>query len=110
MKILLVNPPRQNELVGKNPSIIEKHRGFSPPLGLLYLASAIKKSGKDFHLLARGTPVIIWRGVESLSRVWFTLQAAATPCGRRPSFAKLLSACPPFRGEGTCRFQPDGHS
>lgn len=43
MKILLINPPRWNELVGKNPSIIEKHRGFNPPLGLLYLASAIKK-------------------------------------------------------------------
>jgi radical SAM superfamily enzyme YgiQ (UPF0313 family) len=43
MKILLLNPPRWNELVGKNPSIIEKHRGFNPPLGLLYLASTIKK-------------------------------------------------------------------
>lgn len=43
MKILLINPPRWSELVGKNPSIIEKHRGFNPPLGLLYLASAIKK-------------------------------------------------------------------
>jgi hypothetical protein len=44
MKILLVNPPRWNELVGKNPSIIEKHRGFNPPLGLLYLASSLKKN------------------------------------------------------------------
>ncbi len=44
MKILLVNPPRWNELVGKNPSIIEKHRGYNPPLGLLYLASSLKKN------------------------------------------------------------------
>ncbi len=43
MKILLINPPRWNELVGKNPSIIEEHRGFNPPLGLLYIASALKK-------------------------------------------------------------------
>jgi radical SAM superfamily enzyme YgiQ (UPF0313 family) len=43
MKILLINPPRWNELVGKNPSIIEKHRGFNPPLGLLYLASSLKR-------------------------------------------------------------------
>ncbi|MDH4271127.1 MAG: B12-binding domain-containing radical SAM protein, partial [Candidatus Aminicenantes bacterium] len=43
MKILLLNPPRLNELVGKNPAIIEKHRGFNPPLGLLYLAASIKK-------------------------------------------------------------------
>jgi radical SAM superfamily enzyme YgiQ (UPF0313 family) len=42
MKVLLINPPRWNELVGKNPSIIEKHRGFNPPLGLLYLASSLK--------------------------------------------------------------------
>ena len=43
MKVLLINPPRWNELVGKNPSIIEKHRGFNPPLGLLYLAASQKK-------------------------------------------------------------------
>ena len=43
MKILLINPPRYHELVGKNPSLIEEHRGFNPPLGLLYLASAIKR-------------------------------------------------------------------
>ena len=43
MKILLINPPRWHELVGKNPSIIEKHRGFNPPLGLLYIASTLKK-------------------------------------------------------------------
>lgn len=44
MKVLLINPPRWNELLGKNPSIIEKHRGFNPPLGLLYLASSLKKN------------------------------------------------------------------
>ena len=43
MKILLINPPRWNELVGKNPSIIEEHRGFNPPLGLLYIASSAQK-------------------------------------------------------------------
>jgi anaerobic magnesium-protoporphyrin IX monomethyl ester cyclase len=42
VKVLLINPPRWHELVGKNPSIIEKHRGFNPPLGLLYLAACIK--------------------------------------------------------------------
>ncbi|MFC1576791.1 B12-binding domain-containing radical SAM protein [Candidatus Omnitrophota bacterium] len=49
MNILLINPPRRNELVGKNPSIIEAHRGFNPPLGLLYLASSIKRN-TDFHV------------------------------------------------------------
>jgi radical SAM superfamily enzyme YgiQ (UPF0313 family) len=44
MKVLLINPPRWHELVGKNPSIIEKHRGSNPPLGLLYLAAGVLKS------------------------------------------------------------------
>ena len=43
MKILLVNPPRFNEIIGNNPSIIEEERGYNPPLGLLYIASYIQK-------------------------------------------------------------------
>ena len=43
MKILLINPPRFNEIIGNNPSIIEEERGYNPPLGLLYLASYIQK-------------------------------------------------------------------
>lgn len=43
MKILLINPPRSNEIIGNNPSIIEEERGYNPPLGLLYIASYIKK-------------------------------------------------------------------
>jgi len=50
MKILLINPPRWNELVGKNPSIIEEHRGFNPPLGLLYIASTLKKNSPKLHV------------------------------------------------------------
>lgn len=42
MKVLLINPPRLNELIGKNPAIVEKHRGFNPPLGLLYLAGYLE--------------------------------------------------------------------
>lgn len=52
MKVLLINPPRWNELVGKNPSIIEKHRGFNPPLGLLYLAACLKnQTSHDVEVL-----------------------------------------------------------
>lgn len=43
MKILLINPPRFNEIIGNNPSIIEEERGYNPPLGLLYLASYIQQ-------------------------------------------------------------------
>ena len=41
-KVLLINPPRFNELIGKNPAIVEKHRGFNPPLGILSLAGYLE--------------------------------------------------------------------
>jgi anaerobic magnesium-protoporphyrin IX monomethyl ester cyclase len=43
MKVLLVNPPRENELTGNNPALIDEARGFNPPLGLLYLAGYLKE-------------------------------------------------------------------
>jgi len=43
MKILLINPSSENEILGCNPEIIKSERGFDPPLGLLYLAGYIKK-------------------------------------------------------------------
>jgi len=43
MDILLVNPPRTNEIVGNNPTIIEEERGVNPPLGLLYVAAYVEK-------------------------------------------------------------------
>lgn len=41
-RVLLINPPRFNELIGKNPAIVEKHRGFNPPLGILMLAGYLE--------------------------------------------------------------------
>jgi len=46
VKILLINPPRFNELSGNNPAIIESERGFNPPLGLLYIASYLLAHSK----------------------------------------------------------------
>jgi anaerobic magnesium-protoporphyrin IX monomethyl ester cyclase len=43
MKVLLINPPRENEIAGNNPAIIEEERGFNPPLGLLYVAAYIER-------------------------------------------------------------------
>jgi radical SAM superfamily enzyme YgiQ (UPF0313 family) len=43
MKVLLINPPRENEIIGNNPAIIEQERGHNPPLGLLYIASCLEK-------------------------------------------------------------------
>lgn len=42
MEVLLVNPPRFNELVGNNPAIIETHRGYNPPLGIMSLAGYLE--------------------------------------------------------------------
>lgn len=43
MRILLINPPSENELIGNNPSIIEEERGYNPPLGILYIAGYLEK-------------------------------------------------------------------
>ncbi|MDP8236341.1 MAG: radical SAM protein [Candidatus Erginobacter occultus] len=43
MKVLLVNPPRENDLTGNNPALIDEARGFNPPLGLLYLAGYLEE-------------------------------------------------------------------
>ncbi len=43
MKVLLINPPRFNEILADNPAFIDEERGFNPPLGLLYLAGYLKK-------------------------------------------------------------------
>ena len=39
MKVLLINPPSINEIIGNNPAIIESSRGCNPPLGLLFVAA-----------------------------------------------------------------------
>lgn len=41
-RVLLVNPPRFNELIGKNPALVEKHRGYNPPLGILMLGGFLE--------------------------------------------------------------------
>ncbi len=45
MKILLINPPAENELKGNNPPIVDEERGYNPPLGLLYLAAQLERAG-----------------------------------------------------------------
>lgn len=46
MKILLINPPSNQLLIGNNPQFIDEHRGYNPPLGLLYLAAAVIEDGR----------------------------------------------------------------
>lgn len=42
MKILLISPPSENIITTTQPSFIIRDRGLVPPLGLLYLATAVK--------------------------------------------------------------------
>ncbi len=41
MKILLINPPAENTIIGNNPAIIDEERGYNPPLGILFIAAYI---------------------------------------------------------------------
>ncbi len=52
MKVLLINPPAENTIVGNNPTIIDEERGYNPPLGLLYIAAyAQKHTDWDIEIL-----------------------------------------------------------
>jgi len=43
VKVLLINPPAEQTLVGNNPKFLDEERGANPPLGLLYLAAALEQ-------------------------------------------------------------------
>lgn len=52
MRVVLVNPPNDNELVGNDPVIIKEQQGIYPPLGILYIAAYLKNTGKyDVHVV-----------------------------------------------------------
>ena len=46
MRVLLISPPRFNEILGNNPSIVEEERGYNPPLGLLYIGAFLERNTK----------------------------------------------------------------
>ena len=50
MKVLLINPPAFNELMGNNPAIIESERGYNPPLGLLLLAGYLLENNSNHEV------------------------------------------------------------
>lgn len=43
MKILLINPPSFNTIKSCLPKVIDEGRGFTPPLGLMYIAAYLEK-------------------------------------------------------------------
>ncbi|GAG24361.1 unnamed protein product, partial [marine sediment metagenome] len=47
MKVLLLNPPMDYDVVKKELS----YEAYMPPLGLLYLASALEKKGHDIKVI-----------------------------------------------------------
>ena len=52
MKILLISPPRFNEIATNLPEMVKEKLGFCPPLGLLYIASnIINKTGHSVKVL-----------------------------------------------------------
>ncbi len=46
MKICLINVPNTYELVGNDPVIIKDQQGVYPPLGILYIASYLRNTGR----------------------------------------------------------------
>ncbi len=43
MKVLLINPPSENEIASNTPPIVDEEQGFFPPLGIMYLAAYAEK-------------------------------------------------------------------
>ncbi|MGM0607664.1 MAG: B12-binding domain-containing radical SAM protein [Candidatus Muiribacteriota bacterium] len=51
MKVLLINQPDKNTIFANNPKILEEERGYSPPLGLLYVAAALKNDNINVKVI-----------------------------------------------------------
>ncbi len=52
MKVLLINPPAENEIFTNVPRFVEEERGCNPPLGLLYVAAYLEERTRhDVRLL-----------------------------------------------------------
>ncbi|MEK6799719.1 MAG: radical SAM protein [Planctomycetota bacterium] len=68
-RVLLINPPRFSELIGKNPAIVEKHRGFNPPLGILSLAGYLEDHASfQLEVIDAQPKGCTYEGLEALLR------------------------------------------
>lgn len=69
MKVLLINPPRFNEIIGNNPSIIEEERGYNPPLGILHVAAYLREnSDHDIKIIDAQVEELQYDDLESKIR------------------------------------------
>src|SRR3989344_1788051 len=52
MKILFVNPPLKNLVQSETPRFVTTERGYSPPLGLIQMATCVNQSrDHEAHVL-----------------------------------------------------------
>jgi anaerobic magnesium-protoporphyrin IX monomethyl ester cyclase len=50
LRVLLINPPQDPDIDSNLPSFVDQTRGSLPPLGLLYVAAAVAKSGHNVQV------------------------------------------------------------
>ena len=44
VRVVLLHPPLQNVVSAATPDYVDENRGFTPPMGLLYIQAAIEHS------------------------------------------------------------------
>ena len=67
MKVLLINPPRENETSHISLPEIDEQRGFLPPLGLLYIATYIRKYSEfDVKVIDCNVDLISQAGLQNI--------------------------------------------
>ncbi len=66
MKILLINPPRFREINCVTPSVLEKNRGFNPPLGILFIAAVLERLNHEVRVVDTQVEEYNYKQVEKL--------------------------------------------
>ena len=68
MKVLLINPPRINEIGGSTPEVLEKNRGQTPPLGILFIAAILEELSHDVQVIDCQVELYNYVQVEAIIR------------------------------------------
>lgn len=51
VKVVLVHPPLENVLSAATPDYVDENRGFTPPMGLLYIQASVEQSRHESIML-----------------------------------------------------------